>query len=100
MAWNGCDGIETIGESIDSIQIKLNTIAGGGWSVATNALIADLFNDFDFGTSFDAIEATTQWAFAPNVIGYEGGPDLRFIDMFGDTFIASGRSYDYGEGGL
>ncbi len=100
------DGLEwlqwdvTVGESIDSIQSSLNTLEGGGWTVASNVQMANLFNNFDFGLTFDDDENTGQFATTGIQYGTETGADVAFVSMFGDTNAAGGNtSVDYGEGG-
>ena len=85
-----------MGQSINSIQSQLSTLEGGGWSVASNVQMAQLFNAFDFGLTFDTDENTTQYVdtgFSAGDPGTEA--DEVFISMFGDTYTASGRSFCY-----
>lgn len=96
---NGLEWLQwdrTLNESINSVQSQLNTIDGGGWSIATNVQMAELFNAFDFGLTFDVDHSTTQTAST----GYQypdtlAETDQLFIAMFGDTYEAGGYSYCY-----
>lgn len=90
----------TVGMSIDDATGVLNTIEGGGWSIAGNTEMASLFNAFDFGLTFDTLENTYQNASTGVELEVEVGTDLLFISMFGDTVIAAGSQFDYGEGGF
>jgi len=88
-----------VGESINSIQSQLNSLDGGGWSVASNVQMAQLFNAFafNFGYVFDSDENTRESVYT----GYsQGDPgteaDELFINMFGDTYLAGGSTYCYG----
>jgi len=80
----------TIGESINSIQSQLATLEGGGWRVASNIEMAQLFNAFDFGMTFVDLEHAEQRIST----GYQypdslAETDELFIAMFGDTYDAS-----------
>lgn len=83
----------TLGYSINSIQSQLNTIEGGGWSIATNVQMAQLFNAFDFGITYVADENAMQSADTgytyPDTLNET---DELFIAMFGDTDSAAGYS--------
>ena len=97
---NGLEWLQwdvTAGESINSIQSQLNTLDGGGWSIASNLQMAELFNAFDFGITFDSDESTYQDVSTPYTVGdLSNGPHESFILMFGDTYAASGMEYCYG----
>lgn len=94
---NGLEWLQwdrTVGYSINSIQSELATIEGGGWSIASNAQMAQLFNSFDFDIAFDDDENTGQMV----TTGYTfpdslAETDELFIAMFGDTRVALGLSY-------
>lgn len=86
----------TVGHSINSIQSQLNTLDGGGWTVASNVQMAQLFNAFDFGMTFDTDENTQQILYTGITPGDPGTePDELFISMFGDTYTAGFGSSCY-----
>jgi hypothetical protein len=83
----------TVGESITSIQSQLGSLDGGGWSIASNVQMAELFNAFGFGP-FDTKENTYQsysTGYSADELASE--PDKIFISMFGDTNAAGGLSF-------
>lgn len=96
---NGLEWLQwdvTVGESINSIQSQLGTLEGGGWRVASNVEMAQLFNAFDFGLTFDSDENTSQ----SFLTGFSSGEnelehDKLFINMFGDTYAAGGFTHCY-----
>lgn len=94
---NGLEWLQwdvTVGQSIDS---ALAAYAADGWTVASNVQMAQLFNAFDFGLTFDTYENTTQFYNTDFSSGDPGTePDEIFITMFGDTYKAVGLSYCYG----
>ena len=94
---NGLEWLQwdrTVGQSINSIQSQLHTLEGGGWSVASNTQMAQLFNAFDFGLTFDNDENTRQVVASGYTAGDTGTEaDELFISMFGDTYAASGYSH-------
>ena len=97
---NGLEWLQwdvTIRESINSIQDQLGTLDGGRWRVASNAEMAQLFNAFDFGLTFDSDEKTGQYAYIPYTDDNDQvmNASLSFIAMFGDTYAAGGGSYCY-----
>lgn len=80
----------TLYMSIDSALSSIaNTYEGGGWELATNSQMADLFNYFDLGhgTVWDSIEQTDQRASDPVTASIEApdDPQLMFVELFGDT---------------
>ncbi len=100
------DGLEwlqwdrTIGWSWNYAQTQLDTIEGGGWSIATNAQMASLFNNFAFGIEFDGIEETSQAVYTPllngGVMGMPYENDVTFVSMFGDTYFYTTNVTVYG----
>lgn len=90
----------TVGLSINDANALLDTIEGGGWAIASNQQMADLFNAFEFGLVFDSDENTYQFTSTGIQAGTESGTDLVFISMFGDTYAAAGLSNNFGEGGF
>jgi len=90
---NGLEWLQwdaTIGLSIND---ALTTYSADGWRVASNVEMAQLFNAFDFGLTFDIDESTDQrvkTGFSHDELGTEA--DRSFITMFGDTYAASGQS--------
>jgi hypothetical protein len=91
---NGLEWLQwdrTIGQSIVSIQSQLDTLEGGGWSVASNVQMAQLLNSFDFGIVFDTEENSSQavstgYTYPDSLME----SDEMFIAMFGDTWQSSG----------
>lgn len=82
---------ETVNESVLSIQSSLNTIEGGGWTLATNSHIASLFNAFTSSSHFSSVEDTNQTLDIGADASSDGGTSTwAFKEMFGDTRIASG----------
>ncbi len=91
------DGLEwlqwdrTIGKSWLEASTLKNTIEGGGWEIASNAQIATLFNNFNFGfgVTFDSDENTTQSVSTGiQTDGLSSDPsesDVLFVNMFGHT---------------
>lgn len=73
---------------------------GTGWDVATGQQVTDLFNAFFGANSFSDLEGISQSISTGVDVGTEGGADLTFISMFGDTYAAAGLSFDEGEGGF
>lgn len=61
------DGLEwlqwgrTVGMSYLDAQTARHTIEGGGWRIASNAQVASLFYDFDFGGIFGAERNWADW---------------------------------------
>ena len=86
---NGLEWLQwdrTTGYSSVSIQSGLDIIEGGGWSIASNTQMSQLFNAFDFGLTFDNDENTSQGLNTGASIGEPGTEaDEVFISMFGDT---------------
>lgn len=81
----------TTRESIDSITPQLDTLYGGGWSIASNEQMAHLFNAFDFGITFDSYEFTYQSVTTPYIYPDSlAETDEMFIAMFGDTSAGTG----------
>ena len=81
---------ETVGQTVHE---ALGNYGAGGWRLATNAEMAKLFNSFDFGMTFDADENTYQsYLFSAGENSFDAPNE--FIDLFGDTFLASGSVYD------
>jgi len=85
---NGLEWLQwdrTLGEGYNSIQSQLDTLEGGGWSVASNVQMAQLFNAFDFGIMFDTDETTPQSVSTGRSTGDPGTEaDEVFISFFGD----------------
>lgn len=73
---------------------------GTGWTVATGSQVAGLFNTFFGINSFSNLEGVSQVVSTGVDTGTEGGADLTFISMFGDTYAAAGLSNNLGEGGF
>jgi hypothetical protein len=95
---NGLEWLQwdaTLGWSINSIQSQLGTLEGGGWSVASNAQMTQLFNAFDFGITFDTDESTSQSVSTGynHLAGSIADPDLAFISMFSETYQTGGYWY-------
>lgn len=100
VAGNGFEWLQwdrTNGQSINSVQSLLGTIEGGGWSVATNIHMAQLFNAFNFGSLiFDTDESTSQYiqtGISTTDPGAEA--DELFVAMFSATTIVTSGSLCY-----
>jgi hypothetical protein len=86
----------TVGQSIETALINY---ASDGWGLASNIQTSALFNAFDFGSTFDSDESTTQGFNTGTDLGTEDSANHAFITMFGDTYNPLGSITDYGEGG-
>ena len=82
---------QTAGQSISA---ALANYSGDGWRLATNTEMAALFNAFNFGSTFDTNENTTQEVSLYDS-AYSFGVANEFIALFGDTY--AGFNYDYGD---
>lgn len=100
VAGNGLEWLQwdrTNGQSIDSVQSLLGTIEGGGWSIATNSHMAQLFNAFNFGSLiFDSDESTSQYI-QTGISSTDPGTeaDELFVAMFSATTIVTSGSLCY-----
>ena len=92
----------TLGQSVQwALDGNANSIEGGGWRLANNSEMSQLFNAFDFSQGsqvFDDDRRTDQKIYT----GISSDEDLNetdkiFISMFGDTFQAA-YGPDYGLG--
>lgn len=68
-----------------SINQALTNYSQDGWRVASNVEMADLFNTFNFGGTFDSDESTVQGFSTMWTIDHENDPHEYFIQMFGRT---------------
>ena len=81
----------TLGHSINSIQSQLDTLEGGGWSIASNTQMDQLINAFDFGYTFVSTENTNIQVGTGYSSGDAGNEaDELFITMFGDSYTSVG----------
>ncbi len=109
----------TAGLSIQDATNILDTIEGGGWSIASNVQMSGLFNSYfpavmpgqaptddtylvtytgaNVGTdwAWDQDEDTWQHARTGVTVGYDGPDeaDVKFINMFGNMFTNSNFKY-------
>lgn len=71
-----------------TIEEALNLHGGEGWGLASNSDMAKLFNDFNFGHTFDSDENTQEY----HITGTSDAPspiteaDVQFVALFGSTF--------------
>lgn len=73
---------QTEGMSVDT---ALSTFGDNGWRLASNVEMANLFNAFSFGLSFDSLENTSQ-SININWVESEDLPTNHFLSLFGQTF--------------
>jgi hypothetical protein len=90
---------ETVGKSIDWFinDAEAQSLRDEGWQIASNLDMANLFNDFGFGSlTWDTDENTRQSKFtgSDGVIELASDPELIFIGLFGDTYLAGNYKYD------
>ena len=98
---NGLEWLQwdrTIGISWIEANSQKDTIEDGGWEIATNSQMQGLFSNFFSSTAWDADESTSQSYFTGIELDTEGGADLSFISMFGDTLGDTLGTYDLAEG--
>lgn len=84
---------QTAGQSPAAALANYDT---AGWRIASNTEMAELFNSFGFGLTFQADENATQLVLLPGEPNNFGTAD-HFIQLFGDTYSAAGFALNEGD---
>jgi hypothetical protein len=78
-----------------SINQALSVYSTDGWRLASNTVMANLFNSFSFNSIvFDTDETTSQYGGTPADNTTENSPANQFIELFGYTSYSSGTVND------